>query len=759
MPIKKSLIFILFCLSLVSCSLTKYVPQGETLLNRTKIKKDIPDISASELNSYILQKPNSFALSFMRTRLATYSLSGSDTTKWINRTLRKIGEEPVIFDENSTERTQNLLNQAIVNKGYLNAEVSTNISTKKKKTNVTYQIVGGEPYKIENFEVVVDYDTINKFLQRFYQNGALKGELFDVDLLNAERARATQALRRSGYYNVQKEMFAYTADTTETQYKVDVKMVLQPQYAVDSVAKVIFRKKKIDRVTIYCYTDTKIQDENYLSDLDTVFYKNYRIIYNQKKHIFTPKILATKTVLAEGQTYNEFLVSRTNSNLASLSAIKYVNISFTEKDDDLLDCNIYVSPSDRFGYSVEVEGTTAMGADIGAGVKVGYSDKNVFKGAEIFKLGANVAYEAIFMRSADEKTTIDNAYIVGGEASLTIPQILIPFLKENARKRYGGTTIFSLNYSYQDRPEQFKRHIANGFMKYNWQTRNSNFSFSLIDLSYVNVPWMSEDFTNRIENKYTKYSFENHFTTKMSFGFSTSNQRANLKHQSFYTLRTNFSVAGNLFYGLSALTKQEKDSVGRYQIFNTPYSQFIKGEIDFSYNQFITEKLRFVFHTALGIGLPYGNSNIMPFEERFIPNNRGWHPRTLGPGTYSSDSTEYLERSGDIKIEFNAEFRFKLFWVLEGAAFVDLGNIWTIKPYGSQTGGVFSFKNGQFLEQFGCSYGIGLRADFSFFILRFDLGIKLFDPKYEGAKRWRGPKYSDGWREDCYLSFGIGYPF
>jgi outer membrane protein assembly factor BamA len=343
----------------------------------------------------------------------------------------------------------------------------------------------------------------------------------------------------------------------------------------------------------------------------------------------------------------------------------------------------------------------------------------------------------------------------------------VPFLREDIRKRYGGTTAFSLNYGYQHRPRQFDRHIANASMRYNWQSRTSKFTFSLFDLSYIYLPLEKIDdayYEQNIKGKFIEYSFQNHFTLKMGFSYSTTNQRNNIKHQSFYTFRSNISAAGNILYGLSKLTKQ-KPKDNQYQIFNTPYSQFVKGEMDFSYNQFISEKIRFVFHTTLGIGLPYGNSQMLPFEERFISNLRGWHARTLGPGGYNDTTTtkiKYLEKVGDIKFEMNAEFRFKLFWILEGAAFIDAGNIWTIKNYPDQKGGLFSFKNGQFLEQIGCNYGVGIRADFSFFIIRIDLGIKLYDPKYpDKNNRWRGVSSSDAisWNNDCNISFGIGYPF
>jgi len=792
MPIKKLLLVFFVCNLLVACNLTKYVPQDETLLNRVRIKKDTPDLDASALNNYVLQQPNRYMLGFMRTKLAIYSLSGSDTTKWINRTLRKLGEEPVIFDLSLAEASQNAINQAVRNRGFLNSNTLLDLETRKRKTNVTYKIFAGTPFLIGRYEVDIQNDTIRNILSRVSRRGSLENRLFDVDLLNENRNRAAQRLRRLGYYNVQREHFSYTADTTLVRNNVDLRLVLQPQYAVDSVMDVLFRKKHIDKVTIFCFSDNRIFDEDYLTDLDTVDYYGYRVIYNQKKHIFKPRFLTKKVMIAPNQMYNERLVELTNSNLSGLAAIRYSNVTFNEKDSNLLDGKVFVSPSDRYGYSVGIDGTTTTYGDLGARFNLAFIDKNIFRGAETFRLGANVAYEAR-REINDETNKVNwlNSYSVGGEASLTIPQVLLPFITNDFRRRYGGTTVFSLNYSYQNLVSRYERHIANASMTYNWQQRNSRYSFSLIDLSYINVPRIDEGFDTIYmkPTSFYRYSFENHLITRMAFRYSTTNRRNENSIQNFYTFRGSVKMAGNVFYGISKLTKQDKQD-GVYKVLNTPYAQFVKGDFDYSYNHFINKNVRAVFHAGFGVALPYGNSSIMPFEERYYSGGanslRGWFARTLGPGAYRSPSTDgkiyFMNQSGDIKLDLNAEMRFKLFWVLEGAAFIDAGNIWTIKNYKEQAGGAFLFtkknvekynainqkyadENGllapnsvaPFYEQIACSYGIGIRADFSFFVLRVDMGIKLFDPKYQGSERWRTADLS--WVRDVSFCFAVGYPF
>ena len=798
MRIKRFLLLFFVCNLLIACSLTKYVPQDETLLNRVKIKKDTPDLDAGALNNYVLQQPNSYALGFMRTKLAIYSSSGRDTTKWINRTLRKLGEEPVIFDLSLAEASKSAINQAVRNKGFLNSNVTLDVETHKRKTNVTYKIFSGTPYLIGRYDIDIKDDTIKNILNRFLQRNLFENRMFDVDLLNENRSRAAQTLRRLGYYNVQREHFAYTADTTSMKNYVDLKLVLQPQYAVDSVAKMLFTKKQIDKVFVYCLSDNKIFEEDYLTNLDTVHYKGYQVIYNQKKHIFRPKFLTSKIMLAPNQIYNERLVERTNSNLSTLSAIKYASVAFNEKDSNLLDCKILVSPANRYSYSIGIDGTTTTNGDLGARLNLGFVDKNIFRGGETFRLGVNTAYEARrgeFMEIKGNDTITrkwGHSYTIGGEASLALPQILLP-LKESARRIYGGTTVFSLNYLYQMLFTQYEGHIASASMVYNWQQRNSKYSFRLIDLSYVFLPWKSPSF----EDKYmqptspSRYSYEDHLITKMGFEYSTTSRRSERAAQSFYTFRGGVKAAGNLFYILSIITKQKKEG-GVYKIFSTPYSQFVKGDFDYCYNYLVNKSISLVFHAGLGIAFPYGNSPIMPFEERYYSGGanslRGWPVRSLGPGSYKSPNgaTWFMNQSGDIKLDLNFEVRFKLFWVLEGAAFIDAGNIWTIKNYKDQAGGAFLFTkknvakynaenekyaddNGidkknlnsvaPFYEQIACSYGIGIRANFSFFVLRFDVGIKLFDPQKPPGERWRGLNSSLEKSDVNYFNFAVGYPF
>jgi outer membrane protein assembly factor BamA len=753
MKLKQIAIVFISGLLVVACHITKYVPDGKSLLNNTKIKQNETGIETSDLKGYILQKPNTYWLGLVRVRLGLYSLSRKDREKG-NSFLKKIGEEPVIFDSIVTENSKNSINQAIINKGYLNSKVDLDIVTKKKKTNLTFIINKGRQYKIRYFNFDINNDSIFALLKSRYAINSFEGEPFDVDKLNELRNNITQMLRRRGYYNVQKDAFMFVADTVQLKGQVDIKLQPKEEYSHDSISNVLFRQKTINKITIYCIAENELKKT---VKYDTIQYNGYTIIYNDNKHIFTPQFLTSKILIAENQLYNERTVERTTSNLSNLQAIKYVNINFIGTDSVSLDCVVYLSPSEQYSYSVQVDGTTNAafnnaGSSFGARMNLGYIDKNIFHGGETFKLGTFASYD--FYR--DSIRGVYNAFSFGGEASLSLPKLLVPLVKDDARLRFGASTAFSVNYTFQQHP-LYARSIATATMGYKWQQRrNTMYNFHLIDLSYINMSKADPLLFTLLPNM--RHSFEDHLVLKMGLNYSTSNMSSNLAAQNYYSFRSSIQSGGNLFFFIDKAGK----AFGKDNLMNFPYYQFVKGDFDYSYNVYVNNRIRLILHTMLGIGLPYGKASVLPFEERYFAGGqnsmRGWAARQLGPGSFSNDSTNFLLRNGDIKFEMNAEVRFKLFWIIEGAAFMDAGNVWTIKKYQDQTNGVFSFKNGKFFREIAVNYGVGLRFNFSFFIFRFDLGIKLYEPGLPAGNRWY---ISENPLLNSVLEpqFAIGYPF
>ncbi len=732
----------------------RYVPEGETLLNKVTIKSNVPEATADHLQSYLRQTPNSRFMGMGRAKLGFYSAQDVTSNKWKDRWLRKMGEEPVIYDSLLTQTSQEQLTQELKNKGYWDATVEVSATEKDRKTDLTFVVTGNEPYRIKSYKIDIPDDSVMYYLNRRKTTLPKPGDLFDADMLATERENAAQTLRRRGYYYFQKEALKFEADSAN--HEVDITLKLQDNYSQnDSIRRQLFTKQTVSSVTIYDVSKS-MSDDGKLnrSDLDTTTIEGFTVIHS-KKSCFRPKKLISKVLILPNRRYNESRVERTYAILNALQATKYVDINFRELGGDSLACLVVVAPSKKHSFSVDLEGTNSAG-DLGIGLGATYQNKNAFRGAEILKVSARGSYEAMGKLGA-----LRNAYEVGGNASIIVPEFLMPFMKTEARRRIGGTTEFSVGYNFQQRPE-YKRNIANLGMKYAWNVHRTRFVFDLIDINYIYLPWISETFRSQYltPSSSIRYSYEDHFIMRLGLGIQNSNKRTNSTTQSFYTLRSNISTAGNLLYGISNAIGQKKSDDGQYHIFNIAYSQYVKGDFDFTYNQYINKNMRLVFHGGIGVAFPYGNASIIPYEERYFSGGansvRGWAVRTLGPGRYAnSGSVDYMNQSGDIRLDLNAELRFKLFWKIYGALFVDAGNIWTIKNYEEQSGGYFQFST--FYKEIACSYGVGIRADFDYFVIRLDMGVKLYEPSgTTTSERWRTDLT---WQNDFALHFAVGYPF
>lgn len=739
-----------------SCSMAKYVPDDKYLLTKVQVKSNIPDVNNEELKGYLRQTPNNTILGFWPLKLGFYNLSSDDSTKWVNRWLRRIGEPPVIYDSLKTVYGCDELQKVIFNKGYLNAEVTATSKINKKHIKVSYDITPKEPYRIRNYFITIPDSTISSIINKRNLSIIKRGDLFDVDKINEEREQIARLLRNRGYFNFRKELLFLYVDSALNSHEIDAELSIQPQYLDnDSALQIIFSKKQIENVTILALKDNDISNISYL-DLDTTYINNFRIIYNPKNKAFRPKAIANKISIIPNITYSDFAVERTYSQLNSLSAAKYVNISFNENSNNKLDAQIVITQNKPHTISAEIEGTYS-GGDLGIGAAIGYKNNNIFRGSETLNLNINGGYEAIGSLSEYQ-----SAWDIGGEASLTFPTLLMPMSK-NFKRRSTGSTEIVASVNFQQRPE-YQRNIAGAGIKYNWSWHRINFTFNLLDLSYIYLPYMTDAFKDKYmkPSSSIRFSYEDHFIMRWGLGINMSNRRnMTFTTNSFYTFRANVRTAGNLLYGISHLIHQQKNEDGVYEIFNIQYSQFAKADIDFAYNWYLTDKSRLVFHSGLGVGIPYGNASILPFEERYYSGGansmRGWSARKLGPGNFynSSGSIDFMKQSGDIKFDLNLEARFRLIWKLEAALFIDAGNIWTIRDYAEQPTGVFRWN--EFYKQIACNYGVGLRLDFDFFVIRVDMGIKLYDPGYPiESERWRTDLT---WRNDFALHFAVGYPF
>lgn len=773
--VKKHLLHLLLLSAVTllwSCSSTKHVPVGEYLLDDVSIKvEDAENVSTSELYNYLRQAPNHKVLGGLKIQLATYNMSGRDTTKWYNRWLRRLGQAPVIYDQTLTTASANQLRQAMINKGYLGASVSIDTirRDKKKKINVEYNIKAGQPHRIASIGYNIPDTTIAEYVYADTARTTIKpGNLFDINNLDDERILITNRLRNQGYYAFNKDYITFTADTAANSKDINLTLNLNYPINPNDTSKTVHRQYYIRDVIFVVDYEAGSVDSGFVA-LDTVKYKDIVVLYG-KDHYIKPKALEECCFIVPGEKYQAQQVDLTHEALGRLDILKFINISMKPVaqigEQMWLDAYILMSRNKKQGVTLELEGTNSEG-DLGFGVGVTYQHRNLAKGSELLTAKFRTAYESL---SGNFDGIINDRYTeYATEIGVTLPKFVSPFLSKGFKRRMKATTEFAVSFNYQERPE-YTRIIAGAAWKYKWNNRQNTVrrTFDLLDINYVYLPNSTIDFIDQIapSNPLLRYSYEDHFIMKMGYTYYRTNKRIAsttlrkyMLQPSVYTLRASIETAGNLLYALSNALGQKRED-GAYKLFDIQYSQYVKGEIDYTYTRNFNTRNSLAFHTGFGIGVPYANSSMMPFEKRFYAGGangvRGWNVRTLGPGNYDSRNsvTDFINQCGDIRFDMSVEYRAKLFWVFEGALFVDAGNVWTIHNYENQPGGQFKFNS--FYDEIAMAYGAGLRLDFTYFLLRLDLGMKAYNPA-KNQERW--PIFNPRWKRDATFHFAVGYPF
>jgi outer membrane protein assembly factor BamA len=707
-------------LAATSCNTTKFVPQDRYLLYKARVKcVDDQAVPTTQLRNYLRQRQNTEIFGFWKLQLDVYNTAPTDTTTKTKKTLArnafKMGEAPVIYDSALTVVSMQQLRQQMNNMGYFHAQVDTHIVVKNRKVDLTYLVTANQPYKVRHYTVDLPEEAVRQIA--LSDRCIIKeGQQFSAQTLDEERDRITTVLRNQGYFYFEKSMLEFTADSSLNSHEVDVNIHFAPYvFHLDSAAL------------------ARLRTQYYLRNVE----------YKLDKPFLRKSALRRASRLREGERYAEWRVERTYARMNALPPVKYVDVAFTPVGDSLLDCTVTVSKGRLNSVSAEVEGTYSAG-DWGVAAGVNYSNKNIFKGAEVFSIGGRASYEW--------RANGGRAIEAKAETGLLFP----------------SNVKINVAYNYQQRPEEYKRTIVNAGLGYTVPRQPGNrwtHQFNLIDINYIYVPWMSDAFKRAFVDRSSALlaSYEDHFILDWSYlaSFTTYNQRN--PDRSYLQFAFRVETAGNLLYGIAKAANLAQDDNGSYMLWKIPFAQYAKGDINFTYHGIATPKHHLVGHIGLGVAVPYLNASVLPFEKRYFAGGansiRGWQARTLGPGTFRGvgNTLVYNLQVGDIKLDLNLEYRYKVLKFLELAAFTDAGNIWTIHDYESQPGGVISK---DFYKQIAWSYGVGVRFDLSIFIFRIDFGVKLHDPsRIAEGTQWRTVPNGLKWKDDMTFHFAIGHPF
>lgn len=731
--------FLSFAIS--SCDGTKHLAEGESLLVSNRIVSSDKDYNVSSLYDYIVQKPNTKWFSTLKVPLGIYTLSGRDTTKTINRILQKWGEAPVCLDTTKVAASQENLRQILFNQGFLDAGVEVEQHARKRRVKVDYILFPKQQYVIRSVSYNIHDNRIDSLLRanNVLEGGGLKaGEYFSVTGLSSERKRISTWLNNNGYRYFNKEFISYHVDSCKAGHYVDVSLHIES-----------FRRNNNENYTSHPYYH--IRNIRYTSP-------------QEQKLRIRPSVLNVNTVFREGELYDESKIQKTYRRFADLGIVRSTNISFVEVNDSnsqddngLLDAVISISQHNTHNVTLQPEGTNTAG-DLGAALSLTYENRNVFHGSELFSLSARGAFEAI---KGLEGYANNNYEEYGIEAKLSFPEFLCPNISEDYRRRHKSTTEFLLSYNKQNRPE-FDRRVFSGKWRYRWSSSTNRVGYTLdfINVDYVSMPWISDTFKRDYldskdnRNAILRYNYENLLIMKLGFSFNYND--------GIHYLKVSMESAGNLLKALSKPLKFKTNDMGQYEFLKVAYAQYAKADVDYTYNYRIDERNTLALHSRIGIAMPYGNSTILPYEKRYFSGGansvRGWSVRELGPGCYHGKDgrIDFINQTGDLRLDLNAELRSSLFWKFQGAIFIDAGNIWTVRQYADQPGGLFTLSS--LYKEIAVAYGVGLRLNFDYFILRLDLGMKAISPYYTTTEE-HYPISNPNFKRDYALHFAVGLPF
>lgn len=787
-------ILLMLVIVVVGCDVISMLPEGSYLVSKVTIEDDKltpPDERITNdkdgIEYYIRQSPNKRILGM---DFYVWVYEKVDTTKnnWWNKFKAQIGEEPVIYDQSLTDISVKNLSTYLNTRGYFSSKVDVKVDTTRRhrRAEITYTIHQGEPMRINHLE----YEILDKSVEALIladTTGTLlrHGEILDISHLDQERERIATNLNNQGFYDFTVNNISYNVDTLIGDNRADVQMVVNPKLAGYSVMGApqwednsVYRLRNINVYPTYDPTLRTLGGFKSGANIDTTYYYGLNIIRDVEA---TPRlrdaVLRRTIPLYPSFIYSAEQVDKSYKELMALGFFKNAKIEFSpveseesyvtyiahEGEDDVmvntreayLDCNIYCTPALKQSIKVELEATSTS-TFYGMGATLGYSNSNVFRGAEAFDISAGFGWEFMYARDVKKRSAQEFSITAG----LSFPRFLAPVYPSPESRVWQPRTRLELSFDYQNRP-YYCRNLFSARWAYSWNHGpRSSFILRPIDINWIDVKSVDEEFLADIDNMYLRTSFESQLNAGLSASYVYNTQRSS-KEMDGTALRLNLETSGNLIQGLESLFSHHAEGKDYYEILGIRYSQYVRADLNLRHKIDFGHNLALAGRIFGGVGVTYGNSAgySIPFDRMFYCGGansmRGWAPRTLGPGNKPQVADAvYPAQVGDVRLEANVEFRFPIWWIFHGATFVDVGNVWYLRnTQGSSPEEVFHFN--KFYKQLGVNTGLGLRIDAYFVILRIDWGLQLHNPGWPKGQRWI---HNFKW-DNMAINFGVGYPF
>ena len=774
--IRLACITVLLASLLASCSTTRILSEDQTRLKSNVVtvvnRKDHPEFQDPTLDNYVRQKANTY---FIKTRRGGWN-PFLYIANWTNgkgggwdRFVTKLGQAPVVFDPSLMVDSKENITTHLRYLGYYGSSVQAIAKIHRQQTVVDYLVTLGKQYPVKAVYYEIDDHSLAEEIFKDTANSLIyPGVPLSEALLDKESERSAQYLRNRGYYEFSKNFYFFAADTVSVTDSALLRISVRNYPRGGSPDDAIrHRRFYFGDVRVYPVSDI-IRYRASISRkipqiLDTVQYENLTILYDKKRRI-RPSVLYKMNSIEPGELYSSSVVNNTYQRMSNLRIYNSVSVELTKADTNIVDCSIRLLPSKAHGYKVNLEASTNSTGLIGISPTISYYNRNIFHGGEWLSLSVS----GNFQFSVRDET---RATEFGANAGLSFPTFLLlpPWIFKNVIPR----TDVELSYNYQRRPE-YTRNMIGANLGWSWSSQSNKYYFKIVPLqiNIVNLPVYSAAFMESLTNPFVREAYKNHFEFGLGVDVQYSSDPSINPANSFFKADFQFDIAGNLLSAFNSF--MPVDTSGFRTIWNSPYSQFVRGELSLAYTwKFGRDNKQAIAVRGLGgLGYAYGNSAKMPFERLFWAGGsnslRGWTARSVGPGSLQMDETFSIpNQTGDMRLEANIEYRFPLFSIFRGAVFADWGNVWNLSRTGnhhSMEGSSSEDQNAEELSYFSWknmmrtsafSAGAGIRLDLNFVVVRFDLGIKLYDPS---TQQW--PNISKWFRRGGYaFQFGIGYPF
>lgn len=747
----------------IGCSNTKYLAEGDLLYTGSSVKVKDSVLKKKERKALekegedlLVPKPNKKILG-LRPKLWIYNLAGQPKkAKGIRYWLRtKVGEAPVLFSKVDLDYNVAVLRNYTENKGFFKTRVSADSTAKNKRVTAEYTIWPKRQYKIKSVKFPEDSTDLGKEIAKTSRRTLLKeGNPYDLEIIKAERERIDARLKEKGYYYFNPDYILAQVDSTKGDYEVNIRLKIKDETPDKAIIAY-----KINKIIVYPNFSI-LKDSVTHKNEDVVQYKDFTII--DSAHTFKPRVFDRALYFKKGDLYNRKNHNLSLNRFVNLGTFNFVKNEFKVSDSlkNTLDAYYYLTLLPKKFIRFEVLGKTNSAGYTGSEINVNWNNRNLFRGAELLTI--SVFGGADFQLSGENKG--QNIFKLGGETSLTWPRFITPFKIEGSSE-FVPKTKATLRYEYQNRIQLYALNSFKTSFGYIWKDNiRKEHQLNVVDITYVSPNNVSAEYQKDIDaDPALGKVIEKQLIFGPTYSFTFTNTMQKRKKNTFY-FNGEVDLVGNIAGLATGANIKKGDTI---KIFDVPFSQYVKVKADFRHYLKLGKESELASRIIVGAGFAYGNSTTLPTTKQFVVGGtnsiRAFRARSLGPGSYQAPliSNSYLpEQSADLKLEFNTEYRAKIYGLMKGALFVDAGNIWLLNADPNKSEAEISK---DFMKQIAVGAGAGLRFDFSFLILRTDLAFPLRKPYLPQGQRWVLDDIDFGsgsWRkENLILNIAIGYPF